>query len=108
MRRTAPKDGTSLINAFNAAKQFSPLPDEIILVTDGLPTQGATAPALRKAVDVEQRVKLFDQALAALPANVPVSTILLPMEGDIPAPAKLWRLARETGGVFMMPSRDWP
>jgi Mg-chelatase subunit ChlD len=108
LRRTAPSDGTSLLNAFNAVRQFSPLPDEIIVVTDGLPTQGATAPALRKAVDAEQRVKLFDQAVEALPGGVPVSVILLPMEGDIPAPSKMWRLARATGGVFMMPSRDWP
>ncbi len=108
LRRTAPRDGTSLINAFNSARQLSPAPDQIIVVTDGLPTQGATPPALRKAVDAEQRVKLFDQSLSALPAKVPVSIILLPMEGDVPAPSKFWRLARETGGVFMMPSKDWP
>ena len=108
LRRTAPSDGTSLINAFNAVRELSPLPDQIILVTDGLPTQGATPPALRKAVDADQRVKLFDQALAALPAKVPVTIILLPMEGDLPAPGKYWRLARETGGTFMMPSKDWP
>lgn len=108
LRRTAPRDGTSLINVFNAARTLSPAPDQIILVTDGLPTQGATPPALRKAVDAEQRVKLFEQSLSALPAKVPVSVILLPMEGDIPAPSKLWRLARDSGGVFMMPSRDWP
>lgn len=108
LRRTVPQDGTSLINAFNVARQLSPAPDQIILVTDGLPTQGATPPALRKAVEVEQRVKLFDQSLASLPVRVPVSIILMPMEGDVPAPSKYWRLARETGGVFMMPSRDWP
>lgn len=108
LRRTAPRDGTSLINAFNAARQLSPQPDQILLVTDGLPTQGATPPALRKAVEVEQRVKLFDQSRDALPAKVPVSVILLPMEGDVPAPSKYWRLARDTGGVFMMPARDWP
>jgi hypothetical protein len=108
LKRTVPRDGTSLINAFNAIKEFNPLPVQIIIVTDGLPTQGATTPALRKAVDVDQRAKLFDQARTALPGKVPVSVILLPMEGDIPAPARYWRLARETGGVFMMPSRDWP
>jgi hypothetical protein len=108
LRSTAPSDGTSLINAFNALRALSPLPDQIILVTDGLPTQGATAPAIRKAVDADQRVKLFDQSLEALPAKVPVTVILLPMEGDLPAAGKFWRLARETGGTFMMPSKDWP
>ena len=62
LKHMFPHDGTSLINAFNAAKTLDPLPDQIVLVTDGLPTQGATPPALRKAVDVEQRAKLFDQS----------------------------------------------
>ena len=108
LKHTPPHDGTSLINAFNAAKTLDPLPDQILLVTDGLPTQGATAPAIRKSVEVEQRSKLFDQSLSALPPRVPISTILLPMEGDLPAPARFWRLARDTGGVFMMPAKDWP
>ncbi len=108
LRQTAPNDGTSLIIAFQAAKTLNPLPDQIVLVTDGLPTQGATEPAIRKAVDVDQRMRLFDQALSALPPKIPVSTILMPMEGDVPAPSKYWKLARATGGVFMMPSRDWP
>ena len=73
LKHTPPHDGTSLINAFNAAKTLDPLPDQILLVTDGLPTQGATAPAIRKAVEVEQRSKLFDQSLSALPPRVPMS-----------------------------------
>lgn len=108
LRRTVPREGTSLINAFNVARQFNPAPDQIVIVTDGLPTQGPTAPAIRKAVDADQRAKLFDQSISALPKGVPVSVVLLPMEGDLPAPSRYWRLARETGGVFMMPSRDWP
>jgi len=108
LKRTVPRDGTSLINALNAAKAFNPAPDQIIIVTDGLPTQGATPPTLRKAVDADQRVKLFDQARSALLPKVPVSIILLPMEGDWPAPSRFWRLARDTGGVFMMPAKDWP
>jgi hypothetical protein len=108
LRRTVPRDGTSLINAFNVARTLTPLPDQIVLITDGLPTQGVTPPALRKVVDAEQRAKLFDQSRSALPSKVPVTVILLPMEGDLPAPDRFWRLARETGGVFMMPSKDWP
>jgi hypothetical protein len=108
LKRTVPQNGTSLINAFNVAKKFNPLPDQIVIVTDGLPTQGATEPALRRAVDADQRVRLFQQARGSLPPKVPVSIILLPMEGDLPAPANFWRLARDTGGVFMMPAKDWP
>src|SRR5262249_10825335 len=108
LHRTVPNDGTSLINAFAVARSLSPLPDQIVVITDGLPTQGPTPPAVRKSVDAEQRAKLFDQSRGALPPQVPVSVILLPMEGDLPAPSRFWRLARETGGVFMMPSKDWP
>src|SRR5690606_17972987 len=81
LRKTAPKDGTSLVNAFQVIRALNPIPDQVILITDGLPTQGATPPAIRKAVDADQRVKLFDEAVAALPAKVPITTILLPMEG---------------------------
>ncbi len=108
LRRTAPKDGTSLVNAFQVARTMNPQPDQIVLITDGLPTQGPTPPAIRKAVDADQRAKLFDEALSALPPQVPVTIILMPIEGDLPAPSRYWRLARETGGVFMMPSKDWP
>jgi hypothetical protein len=40
-----PQDGTSLINAFAAVKQMSPLPDQVILITDGLPAGQDRGPA---------------------------------------------------------------
>ena len=61
LRRVVPQDGTSLENAFAAAQSLAPRPDNIILVTDGLPTQGATPPAMRKTIDGEGRLKLFEQ-----------------------------------------------
>jgi hypothetical protein len=102
-----PAGGTSLYVAFSALKSLNPAPDQIIVLTDGLPTQGATPFAVRRNIRVEEREKLFDDAIKRLPP-APVSVILFPMEGDVPAPAKLWRLARKTNGVFMMPSADWP
>ena len=42
--QTAPDGGTSLFHAFAATKAMSPPPDNIILLTDGLPTQGEDAP----------------------------------------------------------------
>jgi len=108
MRKLVPADGTSLENAFAVVTTLTPRPDNIILVTDGLPTQGATPPAIRKTVDGEQRLKLFQKALGRLPAGIPVNTILLPMEGDPMAPSAFWALARKTNGVFLSPARDWP
>jgi len=108
LRRIVPQDGTSLENAFAAAAQLSPRPDNLLIVTDGLPTQGATPPAVRKTIDGEGRLRLFERAIAKLPDAMPVNVILLPMEGDPLAPGAFWTLARRTNGSFMIPSRDWP
>jgi Mg-chelatase subunit ChlD len=108
LRRLVPQDGTSLENAFAAAAQLSPRPDNLIIVTDGLPTQGATPPSVRKTIDGEGRLRLFERAIAKLPDAIPVNVILLPMEGDPLAPGAYWTLARRTNGSFMIPSRDWP
>jgi anti-sigma28 factor (negative regulator of flagellin synthesis) len=102
-----PADGTSLINAFEAVKAINPLPDQIILITDGLPTQGKSA-GFRKYVDAGARARLFDDAVGALPDKVPVDVILLPMKGDLPAAHRFWQLTRLTRGTLLMPSKDWP
>ena len=107
-RAITPGEGTSLVNAFLSVRTMNPEPDQIILITDGLPTQGAAPPAIRKTVDGEQRLKLFQKALGRLPSGIPVNTILLPMEGDPMAPSAFWALARKTKGVFLSPARDWP
>jgi hypothetical protein len=108
LRKTVPADGTSLENAFIAMNTLNPKPDNVIMVTDGLPTQGAGAPLIRKTIDGDGRVKLFERAFAKYPRTVPFNVILMPMEGDPMAPSAFWAAARETGGSFMMPSRDWP
>ena len=108
LRKTVPADGTSLENAFAAAARLQPAPDLILLVTDGLPTQGASAPLIKKVVDGDDRMKLFERAVKVLPRRVPVSTILMPMEGDPQAPFLFWRLANATGGGVMSPAKDWP
>jgi von Willebrand factor type A domain len=102
-----PADGTSLYNAFAAAKAMVPLPDQIVLITDGLPTQGKSA-GLRKYVDSGARMRLFDEAVGQLPEHVPVECILLPMQGDLQAAHRFWNLARLTNGTLLTPSKDWP
>jgi hypothetical protein len=102
-----PQDGTSLINAFAAVKAMNPLPDQVILITDGLPTQGKS-PGLRKYIDAGARARLFDDAVGELPEKVPVDVVLLPMKGDLPAAHRFWQLSRFTNGTLLMPSKDWP
>ena len=107
LREHAPSGGTSLHEAFSAAGALSEAPDNIILVTDGLPTQGAGGPR-RGTVSGAQRLKFFAKALEVLPAGVPVNTILLPMEGDPLAASSFWQLGMRTRGSCLMPTRDWP
>ena len=108
LRRTVPADGTSLENAFTLMNTLSPAPDNVFIITDGLPTQGASPPALRKTIDGDGRLKLFERALGKYPNRVPANVILMPMEGDPAASAAFWTLARRTNGAFLMPAKDWP
>jgi hypothetical protein len=107
LQALVPADGTSLYNAFAATKTLSPLPDQIVLITDGLPTQGKTA-GTRKYIDSDGRARLFDEAVRQLPEHVPVDSILLPMQGDSEAAHRFWHLARTSDGSVLMPARDWP
>ncbi len=108
MDTLVPQNGTSLVNAFGAIRQLSPAPDQVVLITDGLPTQGATPPAIRRYIDAGGRMRLFDDAVKALPPRTPIDVVLLPMRGDNPAAHAFWRLARNSGGSYLMPSKDWP
>jgi hypothetical protein len=107
LHQLVPRDGTSLYNAFATAKSLTPQPDQIVLITDGLPTQGKSA-GLRKYVDSGARMRLFDESISQLPDGVPIDIVLLPMNGDLQAAHRFWHLARLTDGVMLMPSKDWP
>jgi hypothetical protein len=107
MNKQVPAAGTSLANGFKAAAAMLPRPDNILLITDGLPTQGSGKPR-SKVVSGEQRVKFFERAVKLLPKGIPVNTILFPMEGDPMAAVLFWKLAVDTGGSFLTPTSDWP
>ena len=107
LRQVIPQKGTSLLNAFKAAGEMQPLPDNLFLLTDSLPTMGA-AKSWRGKVSGQQRISLFNDALRRLPPGVPINVILYPMEGDPLAAVFFWRLAALTRGSFFCPSRDWP
>ena len=107
LRQIVPTGGTSLDAAFRALQTLSPSPDNIFLITDGLPTQGAKAPRSTK-VSGKQRQQLFREAIKLLPRGVPVNIILAPLEGDPMAASEFWQLAQVSKGAFMSPSKDWP
>jgi hypothetical protein len=107
VRAAVPEGGTSLHHAFLAAKVMEPSPDNVILVTDGLPTQGLAAPRAH-TISSPDRLKLLERAVDDLPRGVPINVILLPMEGDPLAAPAFWKLALATRGSLITPSRDWP
>ncbi len=108
LNKLVPADGTSLANALRVTRELKLPPDQVVLITDGLPTQGTTPPALRKYIDWTGRTRLFDEATRGLGTRMPIDVVLLPMRGDVQAPHRFWVLARQTGGAFLMPSPDWP
>lgn len=108
LRKVVPEKGSSLANAFSALQQLQPAPDNIYLLTDGLPTQGKQAPGEVVQVKPAQRAAFFNQAVRELPGRAPVNVLLYPMDGDPDAAGFFWRLAIATRGSFLTPSRDWP
>ncbi|MEZ7965879.1 MAG: hypothetical protein ACJASJ_001642 [Candidatus Azotimanducaceae bacterium] len=107
LEAVTPGDGSNLHAAFTAAAALDPQPDNIFLITDGLPTQGTT-PARASLITAKDRLKLFQNAMTAVNLSIPINVILLPMEGDPIASPSFWRLAQMTGGAFLSPARDWP
>jgi len=107
LRNQLPENGTSLSNVFSLISSLNPQPDNIFLVTDGLPTQGKLA-LTGGSVSGRERLSFFNEALDELGQNIPVNVLLLPMEGDYFAASAFWSMAVRTRGSFLTPSSDWP
>jgi hypothetical protein len=117
LNSTIPVNGTNLENVFKAVASMSPLPDNIYLITDGLPTIGTREGGFfnrrennsnANTVSGREREELFKGALGELPGGIPVNVVLAPLEGDPLAASLYWKLAVSTGGSYLSPSRDWP
>ncbi len=102
-----PEGGTNLESLFLAVQQMSPPPDNIYLITDGLPTLDNRSSGTG-TISGRDRERLFDRALRELPSGIPVNVIMLPLEGDPMAAAAYWQLAIATRGSYLNPSKDWP
>lgn len=107
LKTTVPANGTNLEKVFAAIDAMPTPPDNIFLLTDGLPTLGSRGPS-SGTISGRDREELFERALREVPENIPVNVIMLPLEGDPAAPGWYWQLAMQSGGSFMMPSPDWP
>ena len=107
LRSMIPEGGSSLGAAVEIAATLKPKPDNIYLLTDGLPTVG-TVETARRGVTGKERMRHFQRAVRRLPVSVPINVILFAMEGDPNAAHAYWELALNTGGSMMAPSEDWP
>ena len=107
IRQQVPTGGSSLVNLILEIRQLSPIPDNVYVITDGLPTQGENEPR-GATVTGKRRLDLFGEAIDRLPKQIPINVIMFPMEGDPMASAAFWNVARVTGGAFISPSWDWP
>jgi hypothetical protein len=101
-----PHDGTSLENAFDVIKTLVPAPDRVILITDGLPTQGPSPPLIRKTIDGDGRMRLFEHAIAKYPKGVPLSVIPVADGRRAAGGECFWVVSRRSGGEFLEPAKD--
>ncbi len=107
LRSHVPNEGTSLENLFVQLRSMMPMPDNVYLLTDSLPTQGTQKPRAA-TITGKDRLDLFREARTKMPNNIPINVIMFPMEGDPFAAGAFWNLARSSGGAFLSPSKDWP
>jgi hypothetical protein len=108
MNAVVPQGGANLERAFTAIRFLPRLPDNIVLLTDGLPTRSESLP-MEGDVDENLRIRFFEIANKQLPPRIPVSTILFPMlTGDPTGPGLYWELANSTRGALVSPSKSWP
>jgi hypothetical protein len=107
LKKIIPNGGSNLEKALMVISTLSPPPDNVYLITDGLPTRGLKDPIKNTVTGVE-RQKFFEAAVTRIPGGIPMNVILLPTEGDPVAPAAFWQVARVTAGSFLSPATDWP
>ena len=108
VKNTVPQEGTNMESMFAAIKKLSPPPDNVYLITDGLPTLENRNPEAKGLISGREREKIFERSLQELPKNIPFNIILEPLEGDPMAASYFWQLAINSRGSFLTPSNDWP
>lgn len=107
LRAVVPTGAANLERAFSTVRYLPQLPDNIVLITDGLPTKSDSLLSDGEVTEA-QRIRFFEIAVRQLPARIPVSTILMPFSGDPAGPALFWELANDTHGALVSPSKSWP
>ena len=110
LRDFTPAGGTNLFKAITKLDDLDGAPpDNIILITDGLPTQGdKPIPKGERKVTSDERRRHLKKVQSRLGRQIPINIILFPLEGDPFAETDYWEWAQITKGSFMTPSANWP
>lgn len=116
-----PSGGSNLHNALNEVHKYKP--DEVFIVTDGLPTLGekslfnklnffSKCPSISsngKLISSGCRAKLFQKSIENnISMNVRYNIILLALEGDPLSVIYYSNLANSTKGIMVSPNTEWP
>ena len=107
LRKAVPEGGTNLEGLMLRLQSLAPIPDNVYIITDGLPGRNSNEPRTGR-VTGEQQLEFFNDAVSKISRQIPMNVILFPMAEDNIAVAAWWKLARVSGGAFISPSWDWP
>ena len=81
LRKVVPQNGNSLINAFEALKALNPQPDNVFLITDGLPTLGKSHHPRSGMSNRRSASITFSRPRSSATEEYPLNVMLLPMDG---------------------------
>lgn len=107
LSEVVPTGGANLERAFDLVRGMPTVPDSVLLLTDGLPTQSDSYASDEVVTDTD-RVRFFNAAARLMPPDIPVNTILYPLDGDPASPFLFWQLADKTKGGLVSPAPSWP
>ena len=118
-----PRGATDLRTALASVAAITPIPAQVIVITDGYPTlPGKTAlnrlrgcpresPGRVPLISPRCRKSIFDQALRTNRRDlrgIRIDVVLYPLEGDSNAVLGYWELATSYGGRLLSPVPGWP
>ena len=114
---------TDLKTVLQSIRLLEPVPSQVVIVTDGLPTLPGSTPLarLRGCPNVKSggsvllspqcRKSVMDNATSAVSRQLQgtrIDIILYPLEGDANAVLPYWQFADSTGGRLLSPVPGWP
>lgn len=104
--RSVPGGGANLEAAVALANSLEPKPDNLYIVTDGLPSDARHGRINNNAGARNSAFHRSAQLAAA--GKQGMHFILFPLTGDMYAAPRMWEAAERTNGSFFTPAPDWP